>query len=126
MDQLRKLYTQAEIEVIENFAEARKNFNSKPENFALTSELEGKHLLGMPEHDYSFLLPVSISLNFNLSLIVYLPTCAINYTDALLPPQTHPKELNNDQVVMILSNLMEADYHQDIGKLKGKQAQLLL
>ena len=67
MDQLRKLYTQAEIEVIENFAEARKNFNSKPENFALTSELEGKYLLGMPEHDYSF-CSLSQSLSISISL----------------------------------------------------------
>lgn len=70
-------------------------------------------------------LSQSLSISISLLLFNYLPTCAINYTDALLPPQTHPKELNNDQVVMILSNLMEADYHQDIGKLKGKQAQLL-
>ena len=53
---------------------------------------------------------------------------SINCIDALLPPRTFPKDLNNNQLVMMLSNhprLMGTDYHEDIGKLKGKQSQLL-
>ena len=51
--------------------------------------------------------------------------CAINCIDAILPPWAFPDDLNNDQLVMMLSNhpeLMGTDYLQDIGKLKGKQS----
>ena len=53
---------------------------------------------------------------------------SINCIDVLLPPRTFPKDLNNNQLVMMLSNhprLMGTDCHEDIGKLKGKQSQLL-
>ena len=124
MDQLRKLYTQEDGELIEKFMEAKTSFNSKPENFALTSVLEGKDLFG--KHDLSpspltSYLKVSPSIDLMNSMI----TCAINCIDAILPPRTFPKDLNNDQLVMMLSKhpkLMGTDYLQDIGKLKGKQS----
>jgi hypothetical protein len=76
VDQLRKQYTQEETELIDNFVEARMNFNSKPENFALTSELQGKDLFGIAEHVRSFLLPLfylspSLSISYLKSLLNY-------------------------------------------------------
>ena len=44
-----------------------------------------------------------------------------SHIDALLPLWTFPKDLNNEQLVMMLNNhpiLMGADYHHDIGRLK--------
>ena len=48
--------------------------------------------------------------------------CLILITDALLPPLTFPKDLTNEQLVMMLTNhpiLMGADYHHDIQRLIG-------
>ena len=45
-----------------------------------------------------------------------------SHTDALLPPRTFPKDLTDEQLVMMLTNhpiLMGADYHHDIQRLKG-------
>ena len=42
-------------------------------------------------------------------------------THALLPLRMFPKDLNNEQIVVMLNKhpvLMGADYHHDIGRLK--------
>ena len=44
-----------------------------------------------------------------------------SHTDALLPPQIFPKDLNSEQLVMMLANhpiFKGTDYHHDIGRLK--------
>ena len=49
--------------------------------------------------------------------------CAINCIDAImLPPRTFPKDLNNDQLIMMLSNHPRLKGMEDIDKLKGKQS----
>ena len=57
------------------------------------------------------------STNYAIIIIVFN-----SHIDALIPPWTFPKDLNNEQIMMMLNNhpiLMGADYHNDIGRLKG-------
>ena len=63
----------------------------------------------------SSILPLTV----HLTLMTTTNSMLISHTDALLPPRTLPKELNNEQVVIMLNNLMGADYHHDIGRLTG-------
>ena len=62
VDQLKKLYTQEDRELIKKFMEAKASFSPNSENFGLTSELEVKDIFG--KHNLFLSLSVSLFLSF--------------------------------------------------------------
>ena len=60
-----------------------------------------------------------------ITIYALIILCIFLIIDALLSPRTFPKDLTNEQLVMMLTNhpiLMGMDYHHDIQRLKGSYA----
>ena len=127
MAQLREQYTQKDKELIKEILRAKDLTSSsqKSEPPALAQKMMIKEKLEETIFRKFKLLTslpfphlcLTLMTTTNYALIIVFNS----HIDALLPLWTFPKDLNNEQLVMMLTNhpiLMGADYHDDIGRLK--------
>ena len=125
MLQLRKEYTQEDEELIKE-AKTSSSQRSEPPTHAQKTVAKGESAI----FGKLTSLPLSLSLShthththsLTYTAMIELCTHIVIRTDALLPPRTLPKDLNNDQLVYLFNNhpiLMATEYHRDIGRFKG-------